>query len=126
MVKVSKVWREQSVTELSKKDIYKMTMNDNIASFKDIVDGEMVENIVAVVFYDDEKESGEIAELVSVVTKAGDIYAGNSSIINRKLNEILELFAVDSEKGIFEEPFTILKMSGESKNKRKFTTITLV
>lgn len=122
MVRVNKVTKTK---ELTKRDIYKMTMNDNIPSFKDIEDGEMIEDIVAVVFYEDEKDSGEINELVSVLTASGDIFAGNSAIISRKLSEILELFSLN-EDGVYEEPFTVLKMSGESKSGREFATITLV
>lgn len=125
MVRINRVTKTKEGKELSKRDIYKMTMNDNIPSFKDIEDGDMIEDIIAVVFYEDEKDSGEINELVSVLTATGNVYAGNSSIISRKLNEILELFNIN-EDGIYEEPFTVLKMSGESKNKRKFATITLV
>ena len=101
---------EQS-RELSKKEIYKMTLDAGIESMKNVEDGMLID-VDAVVTFEDEKKDGELVTITSIMAHDGNVFAFQSSTFRNSLINIMEIM-----EG---EPFSIIKESGETKSGRSF------
>lgn len=102
--------------ELSKKDFYMMTLSPAIKKMKDSVG--TVLDVDATVLYSDVNSDGKEVEVLSIMTKDGDVYATNSPTFKRDFQQIAELMAG--------EDYSIEVISGTSKADREFITCTLV
>lgn len=102
--------------EFTKKELYLMTQGAEITTVKDVPDGTLIE-ISGYLYFEDEKD-GDIAYLLSILDNDGNVFTTQSSTFKTSFENILEIME--------DEPFTIKKVSGESKAGRKFVDCTLV
>lgn len=94
--------------EFSKVERYKLTMNPMSISMKDVGDGTVIPVDGYILF----SQSEETPELVSILSTDGDVYVGQSKTFIRSLSGIHECMDGD--------PYSIEKVSGISRNGRKF------
>ena len=80
--------------ELTAAEIYKMTKSASIKRVSDST-GETFE-VDAYLAYEDEKEDS-ISEILSILTKDGDVYATNSSTFQREFNDLVSIFELTKE-----------------------------
>lgn len=102
--------------ELTKKEIYLMTMSQKIQKISD--NKGVVIDVVAYCFYSDEKADGNTVDILSVMDADGSIYATNSPTFRDDFERICEI--MDGED------FSIEVISGTSKAGREFVTCALV
>lgn len=102
--------------ELSKVDIYRMTLDNAITSCKDLDDGYEIE-VDAFLEYMDTKDNGNVETVFSILATDGRVYACTSKTFARNVKEIADVF--DGEK------FTIVKKSGITKNGKNFIMASL-
>lgn len=102
--------------ELTKKEIYLMTMSPKIQKISD--NKGVVIDVAAYCFYSDEKDDGNTVEILSVMDADGSIYATNSPTFRDDFERICEI--MDGED------FSIEVISGTSKAGREFVTCALV
>ena len=102
--------------ELTKVDIYRMTLDNSITSCKDLEDGFEIE-VDAWLEYDDTKDNGNVETVFSILATDGRVYACTSKTFARNVKEIADVF--DGEK------FTIVKKSGITKNGKNFIMASL-
>lgn len=101
---------------LSKREIYKMTMDAGIKRMRDYVGSEMTP--VKHLFYKDVDSKGNENEILSIMDENGEVFATNSKTFKDDFCKMLELFG--------DEDFAITVISGVSKNDREFITCTIV
>ena len=102
--------------ELTKKEIYQMTMSPKIQKISD--NKGVVIDVAAYCFYSDEKDDGKTVDILSVMGADGIIYATNSTTFRDDFERICEI--MDGED------FSIEVISGTSKAGREFFTCALV
>ena len=102
--------------ELTKKEIYQMTMSPKIQKISD--NKGVVIDVAAYCFYSDEKDDGKSVDILSVMDADGSIYATNSTTFRDDFERICEI--MDGED------FSIEVISGTSKAGREFFTCALV
>lgn len=101
--------------EFSKVEMYKMTRGA-VTSVKDSV-GAVIEP-VAYLLYSDVNSRGEEVEILSIMTKDGEIFSATSKTFKEEFSYIWKL--MDGE------PFKISILDGTAKSGRTFVTCTLV
>lgn len=97
--------------ELTKVERYRMTLDNNIQSCKDLPDGTEIE-VDAFCEFEDEKDNGEVENVFSILAKDGKVYACTSKTFARNVKEIADAF--DGED------YTIVKQSGKTKAGKDF------
>lgn len=97
--------------ELTKVERYRMTLDNAIVSCKDLEDGTQIE-VDAFCEFEDEKDDGSVENVFSILGKDGKVYACTSKTFARNVKEIADAF-----EG---EDYTIVKMSGKTKNGKDF------
>lgn len=97
--------------ELSKVELYKMTMDAGIRSMHNMDDGTLID-VDAVVTFVDTKNNGEEVTITSVMDKKGNVAAFQSETFRRSLENIMDIMDGD--------PFSIIKESGKTKSGRDF------
>lgn len=102
--------------EFTKVEKYLMTTAPDIESLKNIVDGESI-LVDGFLIFDDIKDSGEVQELVSIITPDKKVYSGQSATFRQSLKDIESV--MDGEK------FSIIKISGKTKAGRDYINCTL-
>lgn len=102
--------------ELTKKEIYQMTISPKIQKISD--NKGVVIDVAAYCFYSDEKNDGNTVDILSVMDADGSIYATNSPTFRDDFEKICEI--MDGED------FSIEVISGTSKAGREFVTCALV
>ena len=102
--------------ELTKKEVYQMTMSPKIQKISD--NKGVVIDVAAYCFYSDEKDDGKTVDILSVMDADGSIYATNSPTFRDDFERICEI--MDGED------FSIEVISGTSKAGREFVTCALV
>lgn len=102
--------------EFTKVEKYLMTAAPNIESLKNIADGESIP-IDGFLIFDDVKDSGEVQEIVSIITPDKKVYSGQSATFKKSLKDIESV--MDGEK------FSIIKISGKTKAGRDYINCTL-
>lgn len=102
--------------ELTKKEVYLMTMNPKIQKISD--NKGVVIDVAAYCFYSDEKADGNTVDILSVMDADGSIYATNSPTFRDDFERICEI--MDGED------FSIEVIAGTSKAGREFVTCALV
>lgn len=106
----------RSSKELTKKEIYQMTMSPKIQKISD--NKGVVIDVAAYCFYSDVKNDGKTVDILSVMDADGSIYATNSPTFRDDFEKICEI--MDGED------FSIEVISGTSKAGREFVTCALV
>lgn len=102
--------------ELTKKEVYQMTMSPKIQKISD--NKGVVIDVAVYCFYSDEKADGKRVDILSVMDADGSIYATNSPTFRDDFERICEI--MDGED------FSIEVISGTSKAGREFVTCALV
>lgn len=98
--------------EFSEVEQYLMTIAPSIISMKDVPDGTYI-TVDGILTFEDTKEStGEIADILSVITPEKKVYSCQSSTFKRSIRDISNIM-----KG---KTFTIVKTSGKTKAGRDF------
>lgn len=97
--------------ELSKVELYKMTMDAGIESMNRIEDGTLID-VDAVVTFIDTNSNGEEVKITSVMDKDGNVFAFQSETFRHSLENIMSIMDGDD--------FSIIKESGKTKSGRSF------
>lgn len=112
MIKITRTSRE--FTEVEK---YLMTISPAIISMKDVADGTPI-TVSGVLYFEDVKDNtGEVVEVMSIITPNNEVYSCQSATFKRSVNDIATIMG-DME-------FTIIKTSGKTKAGRDFINCVL-
>lgn len=107
MVKIINTSREFDNVET-----YLMTISPAIKSMKDVADGTVI-RVDGYMFFEDVKENtGEISEIMSVITPEKEVYSCQSQTFKRSLTDIHSIMG--------EKKFSIVKTSGVTKAGRDY------
>lgn len=109
--------------ELSKIELYNMTVSPEIKTAKSLEDGATF-TVDAAVNFTDQNKNGNAVEILSIRTTEGDVYAVQSSTFRRSFDLINDV--ITGGNGWTPEQFTIKKISGVSKGGREFIDCVLV
>ena len=94
---------------------YLLTVAPTIKSVKTLEDGDVI-NVAGYLEFVDEKEDGTTAELMSIITTDNTVYSTQSETFKRSIKDI---------ETIMEFPFSVMKISGQSKAGRNFVNCVL-
>lgn len=112
MVEITRTSRD-----FTKVEQYLMTVASGITSLKDVPDGQSI-TVSGIIEFNDVKETtGEVAEIVSIITPDNKVYSAQSRTVKRSLSDI--------EKIMDGEQFSIIKTSGTTKAGRTFINVEL-
>lgn len=103
-----------SSENLTPKEIYNLTMSPKTQKMKDAI-GSRIEIGAWAVYEDLNKKTGEIEEVLAIMTPDGEIFATNSPTFKEDFFQMQELF-----KGLGETVHAISVISGISKAGREF------
>lgn len=106
MIKINTESREFNEVEK-----YLMTISPAIVSLKDVEDETVIE-VDGFLTFTDEKENGEKAEILSIITPSKSVYSCQSATFKRSINDIARIM-----NG---KPFAVIKTSGKTKAGRDF------
>lgn len=112
MVEITKTSRE-----FTKVEEYLMTVGNNITSLKDVPDGTSIEVSGTLEFNDIKESTGEVVEIMSIITTDKKVYSAQSKTVKRSMHDIESI--MDGEQ------FSIIKTSGQTKAGRTFINIEL-
>lgn len=102
--------------DLTKVEKYRMTLDNDIKSCKDIEDGTIIE-VDAFCEFEDCKDNGDVETVFSILATDGTVYAATSKTFARNVREIADVF--DGEV------FSIVKKSGTTKSGKAFIMASL-
>ena len=102
--------------ELSKVEMYLMTVSPAMIGINSLEDGDQI-HVSAYAYYRNVKETGEVVDLLSILTPDNQVYVTSSDTFKSSFEDIETIF-----EG---EEFTIVKMSRTSKAGRKYIICTL-
>lgn len=102
--------------DLTKVEQYRMTLDNDIKSCKDLEDGTVIE-VDAYCEFEDSKDNGDVENVFSILSTDGTVYACTSKTFARNVREIAAIF--DGE------PFSIVKKSGTTKSGKAFIMASL-
>lgn len=103
---------KQCSREFSDVEKYLMTIAPSIISMKDVPDGTHI-TIDGILTFEDTKETtGEIADILSVITPEKKVYSCQSATFKRSIRDISNIMK--------NKPFTIVKTSAKTKAGREF------
>lgn len=95
---------------------YLMTIAPSIVSMKDVPDGTRI-NVDGFLSFEDAKENtGEVVEVLSIITPEKEVYSCQSATFKRSVKDIANIM-----KGAF----TIIKQSGKTKAGRDYINCVL-
>lgn len=103
--------------EFDKVEKYLMTVSPGITSLKDVPDGTSITVSGTIEFNDVKETTGEVSEIVSIITPEKKVYSAQSKTVKRSLSDI--------EKIMDGEQFAIIKTSGLTKAGRTFINVEL-
>lgn len=103
---------KQCSREFSDVEKYLMTIAPSITSMKDVPDGTHITVDGILTFEDTKETTGEIADILSVITPEKKVYSCQSSTFKRSIRDISIIMN--------NKQFTIIKTSGKTKAGRDF------
>ena len=107
---------KETSREFSKVEQYLMTVAPSIVSMKDVEDGTKI-NVDGFLTFEDVKDNtGEVVEVLSIITPEKEVYSCQSATFKRSVKDIANIM-----KGAF----TIIKQSGKTKAGRDYINCTL-
>lgn len=112
MINITETSRE--FTEVEK---YLLTMAPSIITLKDVQDGTSIKVDGYLSFIDVKESTGEEVELLSIITPEKEVFTTQSATFKRSLHDIAKIMG--------NNPFSIIKISGETKAGRPFINCTL-
>ena len=96
---------------------YLMTISPSIVSVKDVPDGEHIK-VSGILLFDDVKEdTGESADIMSIITPDKRVYSCQSATFKRSIKDIANIMK--------DKEFTIIKTSGKTKSNRDYINCVL-
>ena len=98
--------------EFTSVEEYLMTIAPSIKSMKDVEDNTVIAVDGLLTFTDIKEETGEEVEVLSIITPDKEVFSCQSKTFKRSVEDISNLM-----KG---EPFSIIKISGKTKNGRDY------
>lgn len=111
MIKITNTTKEFTPVEQ-----YLLTKAPTIKTIKTLSDGDII-NVAGYLEFIDEKENGETAELMSIITTDNAVYSTQSVTFKRSIKDIESVM-----QGF---PFPVKKISGTSKAGRKYVDCVL-
>lgn len=108
----------KSSEEMTKKDIFLMTKNQNIKTMKSLDNGHKL-TVKHWIQFTDVNGTGEQVEILSIMSDDGMVVASNSASFRDMFFDIVEI--LEEYEG-----FTIEKLGGKTKAGRDFVTCALV
>lgn len=99
----------QEYNEIEK---YLMTISPAIESMKNLPDGEKIPVKKYMLFEDVKENTGEVVEILSILTSDNKVYSAQSGTVKRSFTDIVNIMG--------DKPFTIIKTSGKTKAGRDF------
>ena len=96
---------------------YLMTIAPSIVSAKDLEDGTHIIVDGILVFEDEKETTGDVVEIMSIITPSKDVYSCQSATFKRSIEDISRIMNDDQ--------FTIIKTSGKTKAGRDFINCVL-
>lgn len=103
--------------EFTEVEEYLMTIAPSIISMKDVPDGTHITVDGILTFADTKESTGEIADILSIITPEKKVFSCQSSTFKRSIRDISNIM-----KG---KSFTIVKTSGKTKAGRDFINCVL-
>ena len=97
--------------EFNEIEKYLMTISPAIISIKDVEDGTKI-SVDGIMTFTDEKDNGESAEIMSIITPEKEVYSCQSYTFKRSIGDIAKIM-----NG---KPFAVIKTSGKTKAGRDF------
>ena len=91
---------------------YLMTISPSMESMKNLPDGEKIPVKKYMIFQDVKENTGEVVEILSILTPDNKVYSAQSATLKRSFNDIVNIMG--------DKPFTIIKTSGKTKANRDF------
>ncbi len=91
---------------------YLMTLSSDITSMKDVADGTSIEVAGTLLFEDLKENTGEVVEILSIITPDNKVYSCQSATFKRSLTDIAKI--------MHGQDFSIIKKSGETKAGRPY------
>lgn len=99
----------QEYNEIEK---YLMTISPAIVSMKNVSDGTKIQVKKYMLFQDVKENTGEVVEILSILTLDNQVYSAQSGTLKRSFLDIVDIMG--------DKPFTIIKTSGKTKAGRDF------
>lgn len=112
MIKIKETSRDFNEVEQ-----YLMTIAPSIISAKDMEDGEHITVDGILVFEDVKENTGEVVEIMSLITPEKRVYSCQSATFKRSIKDIAGIMAG--------KPFTVIKTSGKTKAGRDYINCVL-
>lgn len=103
--------------EFTEVEQYLMTIAPSIHSIKDIEDGTHITVDGVLEFTDIKENTGEVADIMSIITPNKQVYSCQSATFKRSIRDISNIM-----KG---KEFTVIKTSGKTKAGRDFINCVL-
>lgn len=103
---------KETSREFNEVEEYLMTIAPSIVSAKDIEDGTKIAVDGILTFEDVKENTGEVVEVMSIITPDKQVYSCQSATFKRSVTDISRIM-----KG---KPFTVVKTSGKTKAGRDF------
>lgn len=101
-----------SNTEYNEIEKYLMTISPAIESMKNLPDGLKIPVKKYMLFEDVKENTGEVVEILSILTTDNKVYSSQSETVKRSFYDIVNIMG--------DKPFTIIKISGKTKAGRDF------
>lgn len=105
-----------SSKEFTEIEQYLMTKSPAIVSMKDVEDGTSI-IVDGVLNFEDEKDDGEVVDIMSIITPDSKVYSCQSKTFKRSIIDIANI--------MHGKPFPIKKISGKTKAGRDYIDCTL-
>lgn len=103
---------------LTPKEIYNLTRSPATQKMKSVI-GQRIEISAWALYEDVNKKTGDIQEVLSIITTEGEIFATNSPTFKEDFSDMFQIF-----RDMGEEVHAITVTSGISKAGREFITCT--
>lgn len=103
--------------EFTSVERYLMTISPDITSMKDVEDGEKIIVDGYLIFDDAKEKTGEVVEVMSIITPDKKVYSCQSATFKRSISDIHDVMEIT--------PFTVIKISGKTKAGRDFINCVL-
>lgn len=96
---------------------YLMTISPAIESMKNVPDDTKIQVKKYMMFEDVKEGTGEVVEILSILTPDNKVYSAQSGTLKRSFHDIVTIMG--------DKPFTIIKTSGKTKAGRDFINCVL-
>lgn len=108
---------KEASRDFNEVETYLMTISPAIKSLKDVPDDTHIPVDGVMIFEDIKETTGEVTEVMSIITPDKDVYCCQSATFKRSIKDIMKIMG--------DKPFTVVKTSGVTKAGRDFINCTL-